>query len=192
MLIQIRPAPFVALALSICIPASAPACTIAPPPPPPPRADAESEAEFIARSDIWYRGIAEQQWQEALPGRVANEDRLWNTSNRVVLARVEATSEIWLRGSEGQRYRSPLVSLRPVQWLKGHGNVSRLKVHYLSDDSCAFGGAGDAPNGKVGDLILLFYRQGPIEPRNVIDTFRKDRVVTQRSQRVFDLRGGTP
>lgn len=187
MIFSVRLAGLVTFALFVSIPTSVAACTIAPPPPPPPRTDVESEAEFAARSDDWYRRVTEQQWQDALPGTVANEDRLWMTSERVVIARVESVREIWLRGSEGQRYRSPLVSLRPVQWLKGRRAVGRLKVHYLSDDSCAFGGAGDAPHSGVGDLVLLFYRQGATEPRNVLDTFRRERVVTNRSQAAFDL-----
>jgi hypothetical protein len=190
MQIPLRPAGLVAFTLSICVPASAVACSIPPPPPPPPRAAGESEAAFVVRRDNWYRGITEQQRQEALPLMAANEDRLWVTSERIVLARVVSIRSTWLRGSEGQRYSSPLVTLRPIQWLKGLGTVRRLQVHYLSDDSCAFGGAGDAPEGEVGDLILLFYRHGFIEPRNVLDTFSRDRVVTQRSQRAFDLGDG--
>jgi hypothetical protein len=116
----------------------------------------------------------------------AHEDRLWATAERVVLASVERLGSIWLRGSEGQRYRSPLVTLRPVQWLRGSGTARHLRVHYLSDDSCASGGAGDAPDAGVGDLILLFYGRGPAVPRNVLDTFRRDRAVTQRSHRAFE------
>src|SRR4051812_1250633 len=160
MRIPLRSASLFALALGICIPVSAMACSIPPPPLPPPRGAAESEAEFAARSDRWYRDIAQRQRQEALPAMSAHEDRLWTTAERVVLARVERVGSTQLRGSEGQRYRSPLVTLRPVQWLKGYGSSRRMHVHYLSDDSCAFGGAGDAPQSDVGDLILLFYRRG--------------------------------
>jgi hypothetical protein len=117
----------------------------------------------------------------------AHEDRLWSTSGGVVLARIRKVGSTRLTGSEGQSYRSPLVTLRPILWLKGSGSARSVRVHYLSDDSCEFGGAGDAPEGDAGDLMLLFYRQGPIHPRNIADTFRSDRVVTERSQSAFRL-----
>lgn len=117
----------------------------------------------------------------------AKEDRLWMASEHVVLARVKSIGSTRLRGSEGQRYNSPLVTLRPVQWLKGRETVRHIQVHYLTDDSCMSRGAGDAPESKVGDLILLFYKQGIIKPSNILDTFRIDRVVTPRSQRAFVL-----
>jgi hypothetical protein len=187
MLILMRMAGLVTFSLSILVSSSAAACSIPPPPPPPPRATGESEAAFEARSGNWYRRIAEQEWQEALPKMAAKEDQLWMASEHVVLARVKSIGSTRLWGSEGQRYKSPLVTLHPVQWLKGRDTVRRIQVHYLSDDSCASGGAGDAPHSEVGDLILLFYKQGIIKPSNVLDTFRLDRVVTQRSQRAFDL-----
>jgi len=181
-----RLASFVALALSVCIPEIAAACSIMPPPAPPPRTAAESEADFAARRDSWYRDIAERQRQEALPRWAAREDLLWTTAQRVVLARVERMGSIRLRGSEGQRYRSPLVTLRPIRWLKGSGPTRRLRVHFLSDDSCD-SGAGSAPYGAVGDVFLLFYGPGPLSPRNILDTFGLDRAVTTRTRDAFRL-----
>lgn len=177
----------VAFSLCILIASSAAACSIPPPPPPPPRANGESEVAFEARSRNWYRRIAEQERQEALIEMATKEDRLWMSSEHVVLARVKSVGSTRLRGSEGQRYNSPLVTLRPVQWLKGRDTVRHIQVHYLTDDSCASGGAGDAPESEVGDLILLFYKQGIIKPSNILDSFRVDRVVTPRSRRAFDL-----
>lgn len=177
-------------ALSFCIAEVADACSIPPPPPPPPRTAAESDAEFEARRRQWYIDIAERQRQEALPRAAAREDRLWGTAQRVVLARIERVGSTRLRGSEGQRFRSPLVTLRPIRWLKGSGSARRLRVHYLSDDSCALGGAGDAARGNVGEVFLLFYRPGRLAPRNILDTFRRDRAVTQRTQRAFEVEAG--
>jgi hypothetical protein len=172
----------VAPALSLCIPGIAAACSIDAPPSPPPRTLAESDAEFEARSRQWYAGLAEAERKASLPGRIAEEDRLWARADRVVLARVVKVGSTRLRGSEGQYYESPLMTLRALKWLKGNPSPRRLKVHYLSDDSCELGGVGDVPEGEVGDIFLLFYRPGPLDPRNVLDTYDKDRAVTARSQ----------
>ncbi len=174
------------LTLSVCIPEIAAACSIVPPPRPPPRTPAESDAEFAARRERWYADINERAMAEALPGRIAHEDRLWATARRVVLARVVRVRETRVRASEGQWYRSPLVTLRAIDWIRGRGS-RWLRVHYLSADSCAFGGAGDAPHGEVGDVFLLFYGPGPLGPETILDTFRRDRAVTSRTQDAFRL-----
>lgn len=170
----------------LCGPQLARACLPPEPPSPPPRAASESEREFNARSKNWYSDYFEAERQAYLPVRAAREDRLWATARRVALARAERVGSTRLRGSEGQYYKSPLVTLRTIKWLKGKSSPRRLKLHYLSDDSCDSGG-GDAPEGEVGEIFLLFYRAGPIEPRNVLDSFRRDRVVTGRSKAAFDL-----
>ncbi|HYD11404.1 MAG TPA: hypothetical protein VEC11_01005 [Allosphingosinicella sp.] len=190
MQLSVRLASMVGLMLGICIPASAVACSIPLPPSPPPRAAAESEADFAARSERWYRDIAERQEQEARSYQAAREDQLWATAARVVLARVQRIGGTRVRGSEGQWYESPLVTLRPVRWLKGSGSARRVRVHYLSADSCLSGGAGDATDSQVGDLVLLFYRRGESIPQNILDSFARDRVVTQRSQNAFALAAG--
>lgn len=174
-----------AAALSLCIPRIADACSIDPPPEPSPRTSAESDAEFAARSGKWYRDIYERAREAALPGLIADEDRLWATAHRVVLARIRKIGSTRLRGSEGQWYESPLVTLRAVKWLKGNPSPRRLRVHFLSDDSCDQGG-GDAPEGEVGEVFLLFYKPGPIDSRNILDTSGKDRVVTERSRAAFE------
>ncbi|HEX8365025.1 MAG TPA: hypothetical protein VF603_07060 [Allosphingosinicella sp.] len=157
--------------------------------PPRPRTAAESEADFAARRDAWYRNLAERQRQQALPRWAAEEDRLWATARRIVLARIESVGSTYLRGSEGQRYQSPLVTLRPIRWLRGSSSARRLRVHFLSADSCDHG-AGNAPYGRVGDVFLLFYGPGPPNPRNVLDTLGRGRAVTQRTQRAFGIDGG--
>lgn len=178
-----------AAAVSILgLPQAAAACSPVPPPEPPPRASSESEAEFAARSAKWYLDLHEAEEKASRPGRIAHEDRLWATAGRVVLARVEKVGSIRLRGSERQWYESPLATLRAIRWLKGHPSPRRLKAHYLSDDTCDHG-AGNAPEGEVGEIILLFYRAGPIDPRNILDTFRKERAASTRSRAAFDLAG---
>ena len=158
---------------------------------PPARLATESEAEFAARRDRWYRDIAQREREKALPALSAHEDWLWTTAERVVLARVERVETTQLRGSEGQMYTSPLVTLRRVRWLKGSDSARRMQVRYLSDDTCAHGGAGDAPHARVGDLLLLFYRRGPIDPLNILDSFRGDRAITQRSRTALDSEIGS-
>lgn len=185
MRISLRRTAFIALALSFYTPEVAVACYIPPPPSPPPRMAMESEAEFAARRDRWYSDIAERQRQEALPWMTAREDRLWTTAQRVVLARVERVGSTRLRGSEGQWYESPLATLRPIRWLRGSPSTRLLRVHYLSDDTCDHGAY--AADGQVGEFFLLFYGPGPINPRNILDTLRRDWVVTQRSHSAFDL-----
>ena len=124
--------------------------------------------------------------REALPGLIAREERLWGTAHRILLARVERVGTTRLRGSEGQWYESPLVTLRPIRWLKGSGSPRLVRVHYLSDDTCDHGG-GDAPDGELGDLFLLFYGPGPLRPRAILGTLGADWAVSERSQRAFDL-----
>jgi hypothetical protein len=170
------------------IPEIAGACSIPPPPPPPPQSSAESDAEFAARRDRWYGDLAEKERKAALPGMRAHENRLWATARRVVLARIAKVGSTRLRGSEGQWYRSPVVTLRPIQWLKGYPSPRRIRVHYLSDDSCLYGGAGDAPDGEVGELFILFYKPGPLDPRYILDTLREDRAVTARTRQAFRIR----
>jgi hypothetical protein len=186
----LRLACLIAPALGLCIPQSAAACSILPPPEPSPQASAESDSDFAARSRKWYVDLFEAERLASLPGRIADEDRLWAAAHRVVLARIEKIGSTRVRGSEGQRYKSPLVTLQAFKWLKGHPSPRRLKVHFLSDDSCDFGGVGDVPEGEVGEVFLLFYKAGPLDPRNVIDTFDKDRVVTARSQAAFRFQEG--
>jgi hypothetical protein len=111
----------------------------------------------------------------------AQETDLWARANRVVLARVKKVRSIRLRGSEEQWFDSPLVALRPIEWLKGRGSIRGLSVHFLSDDSCDEGG-GDAPHGSVGEEFLLFYGPGQFDPRDLLGSIRKDRVVTTRSR----------
>lgn len=181
----LRLACLAAAAASLSVPEIADACEPPPPPDPPPRAAGESEAGFEARSRQWYADLFEAERKASLPARTAKEDRLWATAHRVVLARIEKLGSTRLRGSEGQYYKSPLVTLRALRWLKGNPSPRRLKVHYLSDESCDFGGVGDVPEGEVGDTFLLFYRPGPLDPRNVLDTYDKHRAVTARSQAAF-------
>jgi hypothetical protein len=115
----------------------------------------------------------------------AHEDRLWASAARVVLARVQRVGSIRLRGSENQWFESPLVTLTPIRWLKGNSKAKRLKVRYLSDDSCDSGG-GLAPEGAVGETFLLFYRPGMLRPGNILDSIRRDYAVTQRTRDAFD------
>lgn len=185
---MLRPVCFGATALSLCIPQIASACLPPEPPPPPPRIPAETEARFAARSEKWYAALFEAERKAALPGKVAHEDRLWATAQRVALARVAKVGSTRVRSSEGQWYKSPLVRLRAIKWLKGNPSPRRLKVHFLSDDSCDFGGAGNAAyDGEVGGIFLLFYKPGAIDPRNILDTFSEDGVVTNRSRAAFEL-----
>lgn len=172
------------------LPSVAAACSPVPPPEPPPQAEGESAEQFVARRQRHYLEIAERQEKASLPGRTALENRLWATAHRVVLARLEKIGSIRLRGSEEQYYKSPLVELRALEWLKGNPSPRRLKVHYLSDNSCDFGGAGEAADGgEVGEIFLIFYRDGPLEPHNLLYTFGKDGVVTNRSREAFGLAG---
>jgi hypothetical protein len=183
----------VAPALALGMARAALACEPPPPPEPPPRTAAESESDFAARSSKWYSHLSEAERVAALPGRIAREDRLWANARRVALARLESIDSIRLRGSEGQWYKSPLARLRALRWLKGNPSPRTLKVHYLSDNSCDFGGVGEAADGgEVGGVYLVFYGDGPIEPRNVLYTFGKDRVVTPRSREAFGLAGSRP
>jgi hypothetical protein len=190
MRIPLRLAGSIVLAWSVCISAGAAACSIEPLLEAPPRSAGESEAEFAAREDKWYRDITERQVQETLHAKAAHEDRLWKAAGRIVLARIERVERTQLEGSEGQGDHSPLVTLRPVRWYKGSGPAGQMEVHSLSDDSCGSGAAGDALYGDVGDLVLLFYRRGPIDPRNILATFKKGGVVTERSLSAFDLQAG--
>jgi hypothetical protein len=176
---------------SLCAPHLAAACLPPEPPIPPPRTSAESESDYAARSEKWYIDLHEAEEEASLPGRVAHEEHLWTTARRIVLARVEKVGSTRLRGSERQYYKSPLVTLRAVKWLRGDPSPRRLKVHFLSDASCDFGGVGDAPEGEIGQAFLLFYRAGPIDPRNILDTFRKDRAVTTRSRAAFARAGAS-
>jgi hypothetical protein len=176
------------LVLTVSLPEIAVACEPPPPPEPPPRTPTESESDFAARGQKWYADLQDAEIRASLPGRMAREDRLWATAYRVVLARIEKIGSTRVRGSEGHYYNSPLVELRALKWLKGNPSPRRLKVHFLSDNSCDFGGAGNAAyDGEVGEVYLLFYKPGPIDPRNILDTFSRDRVVTARSQEAFDL-----
>jgi hypothetical protein len=185
---KLRLAALVALALSVSTPEIAAACSPVPPPEPPPRTAAESDSDFAARRAKWFADLFEAEEIASLPGRKAHEDRLWATAGRVVLARLDKTGSIRLRGSEGQYYKSPLATLRAVKWLKGHPSPRRLKVHFLSDDTCDHGG-GDAVEGKAGEHYLLFYRDGPLDAGNILDTLGRHRAVTQRSRDAFDLKG---
>lgn len=174
---------FLAIAAAgLCIPQSSIACLPLPPPPPPPRTESESEADFVARSRVWYIDWAERERKEREPEAIRYEDGLWAKAERVVLARIEKVGSTRVRNSEGQFYKSPLVTLRPMKWFKGDGGSGRLKVHYLSDDSCDFGGAGNAPNGEKGDVFLLFFRKGAITPERLLDSFDRYRAVTQRTR----------
>lgn len=154
----------------------------------------ESAEQFAARRVRWYEDHDERRRLEMLPERTALEERLWARAERVVLARVVKVRSIRLRGSEGQWFRSPLATLRPIRWLRGRGAARRLWVHDLSDDSCD-GGAGLAPDGEVGEHFLIFYGPGPAEPRNVLDSFSLARAVTSRTREAFaaaQRRGARP
>gem|GEM_PF-6193080 len=103
-----------------------------------------------------------------------------------MLARVQKVGSTRFRGSENQWLESPLVTLRPVKWLKGNSKAKRLRVRYLTDDSCDQGG-GDAPEGDVGDRFLLFYRPGMLTPENILDSLGSDRGLTQRTREAFGV-----
>jgi hypothetical protein len=183
-----RLACFAAAALGLLGSRPAGACEPPEPPRPPPRVAGESDSGFAARSEKWYRDLQERQIFESVPGRIAHEDLLWATARRVVLARIERIGSIRLRGSEGQWYKSPLVTLRAIKWLRGNPSPRALKVHYLSDNSCDFGGVGSvADGGEVGGVFLLFYADGPIEPRNVLYTFDATTAVSPRSRAALAL-----
>ena len=171
----------VAAATSLCIPAVAAACSPPPLPPPPPRTATETAEEFAARSGKWYGDLVQQERQEWLRRAAPQQERLWQEAERIVLARVIRVGTIRLRGSEGQGFESPLATLRPIRWLKGSSSAKRLRVHFLSDDSCD-SGAGPAPEGEVGEVFLLFYRRGPLNPRNILDTIGEQSAATPRAQ----------
>lgn len=183
----LRLACLLAAALAACVSGEADACSPIPLPTPPPRAAAETEAEFSARSDAWYREMHERERKEALPGLMVHEDRLWASAARIVLARVTKVGSIRLRGSENQLFESPLVTLKPIRWLKGNSAAKWLKVRYLSDDSCDSGG-GSAPEGQVGETYLLFYRPGMLTPVYLLDSIGAASAVTQRTRDAFELR----
>src|SRR5687767_9896945 len=189
---KLRLAVLAALSLGVSTPEIAAACSPVPPPEPPPRAEGESAEEFAARRQRWFVDLFEASRKADLPGQKAREDHLWATAGRVVLARLEKIGSTRLRDSDGEYWKSPLMTLRPIKWLKGNPSPRRLKVHYLSADSCDFGGVGDVSDGEVGDVFLLFYRPGPVDPRNVLDSYDRNTAVTARTQEALALAASAP
>lgn len=160
------------LLLSLAMAGFAYACP--PPPGPPMREVGESEETYNARISA-LRAEAEAA---SLARRTAYQRQLWEESASVVLARVERTDRVPLRDIYGQVYsQSPRAHLRPVHWLKGSRSSRRFHVRYTGDASCGPYGGGDAVSGEVGEVFVVFVREGRPSQATIADSLALDNIL---------------
>lgn len=113
-----------------------------------------------------------------LASRVEYQQQWWNESQSVLLARVERVGSVQLRDDWGEAYDdSPRVFLRPVRWLKGSGSARRFRLSYDGMTSCGPYGGGDAVDGEVGEVFVVYVREGQPHQRSVIESLAPENVV---------------
>jgi hypothetical protein len=158
---------FVGSILAVWMLGAAAACP--PPPPPPPPAPGESIEAWQARLE------AEAQAQ------IAGYQRgWWEQSQSVLLARIERIDSVAIRNDwTGTNARSPRVRLRPVRWLKGSGPPGRFHLNVTGVSDCGPYGGGEAVNGRMGELFLVFVREGRPSQANVITSLALDTIVDE-------------
>jgi hypothetical protein len=128
-----------------------------PPPPEPPPAPGETIEAWRARLDA-----------EAQARAVEQRRQWWGRSELVLLARIVRTDSIPLRDFSGREYdRFPRVFMRPVRWLKGSGSSRRFHLNWEGMTDCGPYGGGEAASGHIGDLVVVFVREGRPSPANV-------------------------
>lgn len=159
--------------------ATAEACP--PPPPPPPPEAGESNEAYQTRLAALRAAEAEVNAQRVLQ----MQQGWWDESQSVLLARVVRRDSIRLKDNWGEIYgRSPRVLLRPVRWLKGSGSSRRFRLNYEGLTSCGPYGGGDAVDGEIGEVFVVFVREGRPRQDSVITSLAMDRV---RDPRVLAL-----
>lgn len=50
--------------------------------------------------------------------------------------------------------------MRPVRWLKGEGSSRRFLLNYAGLTDCGPYGGGEAVDGRVGDVFVVFVHDG--------------------------------
>lgn len=140
-----------------------------PPPPEPPPAPGESIEAWRARLD------AEAQAQTA-----SYQRGWWDQSQSVLLARIERIDSVPVRNDWANvNTHSPRVHLRPVRWLKGSGPSRRFHLNITGITDCGPYGGGEAVNGRIGDVFLVFVRDGRPNQASVITSLALDHIVDQ-------------
>lgn len=158
---------FAATAITMALFNAAEACP--PPPPPPPPVPGESIEAWQARLQ------AEAQAQTA-----GYQRGWWDQSQSVLLARIERIDSVRVRNDwAGTNTRSPRVYLRPVRWLKGSGSARRFRLNITGISDCGPYGGGEAVNGHVGDVFLVFVREGQPTQASVITSLAPGNVVDE-------------
>ena len=164
------------IAVAASITGAANACP-PPPPPPLPIPDESSEA--------WQARVA----AEAQASLVALQHQWWDASQSVLLARVERRDTVRLRDFD-PNVEAPRVLLRPVHWLKGSGPSRRFRLTYTGMLSCGPYGGGEAVDGAVGEVFIVFVGEGrprqesvfiSLAPANVVDPELRERVAQATS-----------
>jgi hypothetical protein len=145
-----------------------------PPPPPLPIPDESSEA--------WQARVTAEAQNELMN----RQRQWWNDSQSVLLARVERRDTVRLRDAWGDpNFEAPRVLLRPVRWLKGSGPSRRFRLSYTGMTTCGPYGGGEAVNGAVGEVFIVFVGEGrprqesvfiSLAPTNVVDPELRERV----------------
>ena len=161
------------MALAASIVGTANACP-PPPPPPLPIPDESSEA--------WEARVT----AEAQAQLVATQRHWWESAQSVLLARVEQRDTVRRRDPTwDMSFESPRVLLRPVHWLKGSGPSRRFRLTYTGMSSCGPYGGGEAVDGAVGELFIVFVGEGrprqesvfiSLAPANVVDPELRERL----------------
>jgi hypothetical protein len=148
-----------AILVTLTIAGAAHACP--PPPPPPAQMEGESEFDYVIR----LQTLREEEAAASLARRVEFEQQWWNESESVFLARIERAETIEF---DGYYETVPRVHLRPLRWIKGSGSSRRFRLSYEGMTSCGPYGGGEAVEGAVGDVFLVFVREGRPRQRSVI------------------------
>ncbi len=150
----------VAASIALLVEAAS-ACQPEPPWIPPPPEFGEAQETYDARIAA-MRAAQEAEREQA----IINEQRqLWEGAESVLLARVVRTATVNLDFGP-----SPRAYLQPLDWLKGRGPSRTFFVNQEGWTSCGPYGGGHAVGGEVGEIYLVFVREGRPNMRNILTT----------------------
>lgn len=112
----------------------------------------------------WLAPPPRRDAEAAEATRLAREEALWRTADRIVLARVTGVSG-WREDRKGASYR--VVTFRLITAARGTSTPRRIRLR--SDDG------GDACFGPLGPVypaegtLVLFAREGALSDATVLD-----------------------
>lgn len=172
-----------AAVLTAALAAPAMACPPPPPPPAPPAAPAgTSEADVRALTDAWFQAQRALSYEQERQRTLQQQVGLFDSAGGLVLARLDREGRTSGYPAEfAYMNNMPLVTMKPVRWVKGAGGAEEFELAESNPMSCGYGAADAATRGRVGDVFLVYLAGVELRQDKVLFVLPVSRIIEPRA-----------